>query len=41
MGGIGKGMKEFKKSMKDEDEKPNDAPKSIPSSDNKKEPLKE
>jgi sec-independent protein translocase protein TatA len=41
MGGIGKGMKEFKKSMKDEDEKPNNTPKSIPSSDNKKEPLKE
>jgi len=41
MGGIGKGMKEFKKSIKDEEEKPVDAPKSIPSPDNKKEPLKE
>jgi len=45
MGGIGKGMKEFKKSIKDEDEKPYEkpyeAPKSIPSADNKKEPLKE
>ncbi len=42
MGGIGKGMKEFKKSMKDEDEKKSDdVPKSIPSASNKKEPLKE
>lgn len=41
MGGIGKGMKEFKKAIKDEDEKPADAPKGIPGSDNKKEPLKE
>jgi len=41
MGGIGKGMKEFKKAIKEEDEKPYDAPKSIPSADNKKEPLKE
>jgi len=41
MGGIGKGMKEFKKAIKDEDEKPSETPKSVPSSDNKKEPLKE
>ena len=41
MGGIGKGMKEFKKAIKDEDVKSDDAPKSIPSADNKKEPLKE
>ena len=41
MSGIGKGMKEFKKSIKDEDVKSDDAPKSIPSADNKKEPLKE
>jgi len=41
MGGIGKGMKEFKKAIKDEDEKPSDAPKSIPSASNKKEPIKE
>ena len=41
MGGIGKGMKEFKKAIKEEDEKPYDAPKSIPSANNKKEPLKE
>ena len=40
-GGIGKGMKEFKKAIKDENGKPEDAPKSVPSSDNKKEPLKE
>jgi sec-independent protein translocase protein TatA len=41
MGGIGKGMKEFKKAIKDEEEKPADAPKAIPPSDNKKEPMKE
>lgn len=43
MGGIGKGMKEFKKAIKDEEDKPTieDAPKSIPSAANKKEPLKE
>ena len=41
MGGIGKGMKEFKKAIKDEDGKPEDAPKEIPRSDNKREPLKE
>ena len=41
MGGIGKGMKEFKKAIKDEEEKPTDTPKAIPPSDNKKEPLKD
>ena len=41
MGGIGKGMKEFKKAMKDEDEKPAETTKQIPAPDNKKEPLKE
>lgn len=41
MGGIGKGMKEFKKAIKDEDEKTTDTPKQIPRADNKKEPLKE
>ena len=41
MGGIGKGIKEFKKAVKDEDEKSEDAPKPIPSANNKKEPLKE
>ncbi|MCX6238312.1 MAG: twin-arginine translocase TatA/TatE family subunit [Bacteroidia bacterium] len=40
MGGIGKGMKEFKKAIKDEDEKTTDTPKQIPRADNKKEPLK-
>lgn len=40
MGGIGKGMKDFKKAIK-EDEVPRDIPKEIPRSDNKKEPLKE
>lgn len=41
MGGIGKGMKEFKKAMKDEEEKPAESPKQIPSASNKKEPIKE
>jgi len=41
MGGIGKGMKEFKKAIKDEEEKSTEAPKEIPSANNKKEPLKE
>jgi sec-independent protein translocase protein TatA len=40
MGGIGKGMKEFKKAIKEE-ENSTDTPKVIPSSNNKKEPLKE
>ena len=41
MGGIGKGMKEFKKAMKDEEELPAESPKQIPSASNKKEPIKE
>ena len=41
MGGIGKGMKEFKKAMKDEEEQPKETPKQIPSASNKKEPLKD
>ncbi|NEW81631.1 MAG: twin-arginine translocase TatA/TatE family subunit [Mariniphaga sp.] len=41
MGGIGKGMKEFKKAIKEEDTTSADAPKESPSTDNKKEPLKE
>ena len=41
MGGIGKGMKEFKKAIKDEEEQPTETPKVIPRADNKKEPLKE
>ena len=36
MSGIGKGMKDFKKSIKDDEETPGDRPKD----DNKKEPLK-
>jgi len=35
--GIGKGMKEFKKAVKDEDDKPyEETPKSIPSPNNKR-----
>ncbi len=41
MGGIGKGMKEFKKAMKDEEEQPVEPPKQIPGASNKKEPMKE
>jgi len=42
MGGIGKGMKEFKKAIKEEDSTTADAPKETPTTDNnKKEPLKE
>ena len=43
MGGIGKGMKEFKKAIKEEEQSADtsNSPKSIPSSSNKKEPLKE
>jgi len=41
MGGIGKGMKEFKKAIKEEDTTAADAPKEAPTADNKKEPLKE
>ena len=41
MGGIGKGMKEFKKAIKDEDGISAEAPKEVPKADNKKEPLKE
>jgi len=36
MSGIGKGMKDFKKAIKEEDE----TPKESPDDDNKKEPLK-
>jgi sec-independent protein translocase protein TatA len=39
MGGIGKGMKEFKKAMKEDDE-PKEAPKEAPKDETKKE-LKE
>ena len=41
MGGIGKGMKEFKKAVKEEDETPLEASKETPRSDNKREPVKE
>lgn len=41
MGGIGKGMKEFKKAIKEEDDTSVATPKETPSSDNKKEPSKE
>lgn len=41
MGGIGKGMKEFKKAIKDEDNTVSSGSKEIPSASNKKEPLKE
>jgi len=36
MSGLGKGMKDFKKAVKDDD----DAPKAAPKDENKKEPLK-
>jgi len=41
MGGIGKGMKEFKKALKDDNETPSETPKEAPKASNKKEPLKE
>jgi len=41
MGGIGKGMKDFKKAIKDDDEPSVDPPKEeVPKTENKKEPLK-
>jgi sec-independent protein translocase protein TatA len=41
MSGIGKGMKEFKKALKDETGTPAEPPKEAPKASNKKEPLKE
>jgi len=41
MGGIGKGMKDFKKAIKEDDETPKDGPKDSPRDDNKQEPLKQ
>jgi sec-independent protein translocase protein TatA len=41
MAGIGKGIKEFKKATREENEKQAEAPKQIPGPDNKKDPLKE
>ena len=40
MGGIGKGMKDFKKAIKDDDETPKEDSKEVPKVDNKNEPLK-
>ena len=45
MGGIGKGMKDFKKAIKEDDETPKETPKDStkdsPRDDNKQEPLKQ
>ena len=41
MGGIGKGMKDFKKAIKEDDEPSASISKEVPKADNKKEPLKE
>lgn len=41
MGGLGKGMKDFKKAIKEDDETPAESPKDAPSPANKREPLKE
>ena len=41
MGGIGKGMKDFKKAIKEDDEPSGNISKEAPKDDNKKEPLKE
>lgn len=41
MSGIGKGMKDFKKSIKEEEEKVTDEPKQIPKSDSFKNRLKQ
>jgi len=40
MSGIGKGMKDFKKAIKEDDETPKESPKETPVESNKKEPLK-
>jgi sec-independent protein translocase protein TatA len=40
MSGIGKGMKDFKKAIKEDEEVPGETPKVTPKDDNKKEPLK-
>jgi sec-independent protein translocase protein TatA len=40
LSGIGKGMKDFKKSIKEDDEAPKDGPKQASKDNNKKEPLK-
>jgi sec-independent protein translocase protein TatA len=41
MGGIGKGMKDFKKAIKEDDEPSGNISKEVPKTDSKKEPLKE
>ena len=42
MSGIGKGMKDFKKAIKEDDEPSvGETPKEVPRADNNKEPLKE
>lgn len=41
MSGIGKGMKDFKKAIKEEDEPSSEAPKEVPKASLKKEPAKE
>ena len=41
MGGLGKGMKDFKKAIKDDDDTSAESPKETPRADNKREPLKE
>jgi len=41
MGGLGKGMKDFKKAIKEDDDTTIDSPKETPSSSAKREPLKE
>ena len=40
MSGIGKGMKDFKKAIKEDDGIPKESPKQSPKDDNKNEPLK-
>jgi sec-independent protein translocase protein TatA len=40
MSGIGKGMKDFKKAIKEDDETPKEGPKETPVESSKKEPLK-
>lgn len=41
MGGLGKGMKDFKKAIKDDDDTSLESPKETSRADNKREPLKE
>ena len=41
MGGLGKGMKDFKKAIKEDDDVPKESPKETLNAGNKREPLKE